>query len=278
VARLDAINQARLIANQQRIQAETQKVLASQASAEEKKLAIEQAYLNQSNAEYVNYIAQRTAIADKFKDDEVRRLAELDALEQTFSAKQIQGEIVKNEAIQRLDLQAAQSRVELATLTASSIGSIAQGLQAVGLLSAKKAFAVSKAVDSSQAITAGILATQRALSMPPSPNFALAGLTAAAAAGNVAKILATPFGGKSMGSVDTPRVSGVSEAVASSSSVSVVPSGSIASSVGSMVSGTMASAKQTFVVETNVDRAGFATFVREGNDEISSRGISVGGS
>jgi len=217
--------------------------------------------------------AEKQAVQDS-TDSATLKAAKIQAIDDQLNLALQQNAIETAEKKRQLDEAEFTSKVELAGMTASAVSSISMGLQAVGLLSAKRAFQIGKAADAAQATTAGILATQRALAVAPAPNFLLAGLTAAVAAGNVAKILATPFGGRGGASLNTPRGSG-----ASAPSASGAPTGisiqSVASQVGASVTGGPAAQRSVFVVQNNIDRAGIATLVQEGNNELSSRGLAV---
>jgi hypothetical protein len=173
-----------------------------------------------------------------------------------------------------IDEQSAASRIEIAQMVAGSITGIAAGLEATGLVSARKAFNINKAASASDATVNGILAVQKALASAPTPyNYVLAGIVGASAAGNVAKILATPFGGGGGGSQTSPSGSIASSAPSPAVGLSIqnVAAGAVASSAVPMAG----SSAPTIIVTNNIDRAGIATLVREGNDEISSRGIAV---
>ncbi len=207
---------------------------------------------------------QKSILAEELKAAKIKAINEkleqdLQALATGTANKQTQ-----------LDEEVFNSRIQLAFATSDAVSGLTQVALAFGKVSAKRAFEIGRAADAASATTAGILATQRAFATPPAPNYLLAGLTAAAAAGNVAKILNTKFEGGA-GGVQAPRGSGAS----SSAPAPGISIGTVASQVGATVTGTPAPQRQTFVVQNNIDRAGIATIVREGNDELSSRGLAV---
>jgi hypothetical protein len=251
-----------------------QKILDSNVSFEQKALAVTQDYNRRKEADELKYQQARIDIATKYVDGSAQRKAEEERLLQEQLQKQLISYAQYQQAIKALDEQGAASRVEIAYMVSNSIAGIGAGLEALGLVSAKKAFMINKAAGIANATVAGYQATAQAFRDVPYPfNFPVSALVAASAFGNVAKIAATQFnsggGNSNAGSIGSSVPSG--GGMQAGLSINNVAANQIGSSVTPMTP----SGSPTIIVNNTVDRAGIATLVREGNEEISARGLTV---
>jgi chromosome segregation ATPase len=229
-------------------------------------------YKDEKNLIFDTADAKRKAITDSVQD-EALRTAQIKAIDAQLFADLVTLETQHAETIRQIDEDTAENRIRLASLTARSIMDIAGGLQAVGLVSAKTAFKINKAASLASATIDGYKAVTSAYAQAPLGfKAATAAIVGAAAFANVAKIAATQFdsGG------GTPGVQGVSGSVASSAPAIGFTAGSspIASQVASTTVNQPAPVTN-ITVNNNLDRTGISTLVREGNDEISTRGVNV---
>jgi hypothetical protein len=176
----------------------------------------------------------------------------------------------------KVDLARSSEEQKLAFVkqAADSTIAVTSGLEALGFISAKKAFLINKAAGIAGATVDGYRAVVNTLATVPIPfKFPMAALVGAAAFGNVAKIAATQFnsggGSDNAGSVasSVPSGGGMSAGL-SINNVS-------ANAIGASVTPITPNAAPTIIVNNTVDRAGIATLVREGNEEISARGLTV---
>jgi hypothetical protein len=212
-----------------------------------------------------------------FVDDKVRLNAELLNIDAQYAKKRTDIDIKYAQDSTALAQATEDQKIAFALTTASSISTIASGLEATGLISAKKAFQINKAASIATATINGYQAVTSALATVPFPfKFATAALVGAAAFAQVASIAATQFQGGGASGTTSARAIGSSTPSAPAPGItvgSVAPSS--ASQVAASVSASSSPAKTVVVVQNSIDRAGIATLVREGNDEISSRGLAV---
>jgi hypothetical protein len=151
-------------------------------------------------------------------------------------------------------------------------------LQNVGLLSAKQAFNVNKGLSIAQGTMNSFEAYTSTLANSPFPppfNFVAAGAALAAGLAKVAVIASTKFNPQGGGSA--PSAGG------GSSSFTLPSRPSFTSDMSQRVANEPASRTTNFQpivnlqVENRLDREGLALNVREGNDTLNARAISVRG-
>lgn len=243
------------------------------------------------NAAFKKEIELNKVYAEQRKQDRINAALEagtdtellavkLQQIDIDANAKKTQNAKDTANTITAIEENANLQRVQFAQLAASSIVSISQGLEATGLISAKRAFQINKAASLASATIDGYKAITSAFAQAPLGFKAVsAALVGAAAFANVAKIASTQFnsGSGSGGGSSSGNFIGSSVSSQPVQGLSVQPAGSSASQQIASTASSAPKTASTIIVNNTVDRAGIATLVREGNDEISSRGLSVQG-
>jgi hypothetical protein len=235
------------------------------ANALSKQLALDKQYEEQRKQD-------RIRAALETGTDAQALAVKLELIDIDANAKKRQNAQNTANEITAIDENAANKRIAIAYMVADSISGIGAGLEAVGLISAKKAFNINKAVGAANATITGFESVNKAIAINPIPPYPLAILAGAAAFGNVAKILATPFNGGGGGNANT-LASSVPSGGGMSAGLSI--NNVAANQIGASVTPITPNAAPTIIVNNTVDRAGIATLVREGNEEISARGLTV---
>ena len=108
-----------------------------------------------------------------------------------------------------LEQKKYEAKVTLLQMGYNAATAITSALESIGLLSAKKAFKINKAIGITQATVDGILAVQKTFKEPSLPfpaNVVAATLMGVTAAANVAKIASTKFDGGGNTSVAIPTI------------------------------------------------------------------------
>ena len=166
---------------------------------------------------------ERVRLANLFVDDEIERKRYLEEIELSHQAEIAKIEEEARKKKEDEDAKAAAIEIEqqkkvreakqaIADQTFQAATALNDALLANGLISAKKAFQIQKAVSLGEAITNGILAVQKTLKEPayPAPfNLIAAGLMGATTAANVARIAASKFdaGGGAASAANVPSIS-----------------------------------------------------------------------
>lgn len=160
----------------------------NQMQAAEKKAIEDKALADKMAADDAEFAAYQKRKADEAKFDEDQRKAKEEA------------EKLSNQAINEAKGKYLQAGQALSEAFFAFQLRAAQGNAKKELEIRKRMFEVDKAFNVARAVQDGIRSVQAALTIPPPGGQILAGVNAALAAANVAKILATKFDGGSVGS------------------------------------------------------------------------------
>lgn len=204
--KLDADKAAAEKSKQQRIQEandlkEIQKRLADDFSNYQKELADKEAREKAERDKAENDAIEAEIQADfkKFEEDKSKRLEAQKKYEEDVKASDT---AIKEAETKSIDALQGISAGFFAFKLRAAKGNASEELKI-----RKQQFAVDKAFNIARAIQDGIRSVQAALTIPPPGGQILAGVNAAIAAGNVAKLAASEFDGGSAGDIGSVNVS-----------------------------------------------------------------------